>query len=239
MATATKSKTKIDISAAEEGDIFSEQSHYVYTGSVAGTNLHEFTHLESGKTIRLDENYAGNLLQTADQYDSEVEVGIEDKKWTLKQIQDGIKAGEFGDNEPRVGDVKQKGILSIWDDIHSAQVFTVNFNKANKELSNKALTEAKEKQARQALERIALAAKNKKGVAATAAEVIKQIQDNPIVPIEKGEERLLRGYKTQFNSINGVYDVVDMDIKTGSNKRQVNVRAINWLVFNGVKYIVK
>lgn len=239
MATKTAATTKINLSDIEEGDIFSEQSHYVFEGKKHGTNLYQFTHLESGNKISLGDSYVGNLLQTADQYDDTVEVGIEDKKWTLKQIQDGIKAGEIGDDEPRVGDVKQKGILSIWNEIHSQQVFTVNFNKANKELSDKALGEAMAKQGADALNKIATAAKNKKGVAAVAAEVIKDLQLNPIIPIQKGDERTLRGYKTQFESINGVYDVIDMDIKTGVPKRQVNVRAINWLVFNGIKYIVK
>jgi hypothetical protein len=138
-----------------------------------------------------------------------------------------------------VGDLRQKGILSIWADIHSQQVFTVNFYKANKELSTKALAEAKVAQAEEALKKISDAAKNKKGVANIAALVIADIQNNPILPIERGDERPLRGYKTQFESINGVYDVVDMDIRTGVNKRQVNVRAINFLVYNNVKYIVK
>lgn len=234
MATTTTTKKGITVKDIEEGDIFSEQSHYIF--DTKNGNKLAFTHLESGNKVNLTENYVANLLQTADQYDSEVEVGIEDKKWTAAQL---IATGTGGTDDRRVGDVKQKGILSIWDDIHSQQVFTVNFNRANKELSNKALNEAKEKQLVDSLAAIAKAQKEKKGVAQVAADVIRKIQENPILPIEKGEERILRGYKTQFNSINGVYDVIDMDIKTGVPKRQVNVRAINWLVFNGVKYIVK
>lgn len=241
MATKTAVSTKKSIlNDIEEGDVFSEQSHYVYNGSrlqgSQGTQ-YQFLHLESGNVINLDEKYVTDLLKTADQYDTEIEVGIEDKKWTKKQVQE-LDNGTY-DELPREGDVRQKGILTLWNEIHSQQVFTVNFNKANKELSNKALGEAMVKQATEALNEIAQAAKNKKGVAAVAAKVIAHLQTNPILPIEKGEERTLRGYKTQFESINGVYDVVDMDIKTGVNKRQVNVRAINFLVFNGVKYIVK
>lgn len=241
MATKTKmapSSTKINLKEIEEGDIFSEQSHYVYNGVKPGTSNYQFLHLESGNVVNLDEKYVGNLLQTADQYDSEVEVGIEDKKWTARQIEEAKFAATNTDN-PRVGDVRQKGILSIWADIHSQQVFTVNFNKANKELSQKAIDEAKFLQLSKALEAIGNAQKNKKGVAMVASNAIKEIQDNPIIPITKGDERTLRGYKTQFDSINGVYDVIDMDIRTGVAKRQVNVRAINWLCFNGVRYIVK
>lgn len=241
MATTTKSKKMNILSEIEEGDIFSEQSHYIYNGlrvQLGGNKQYQFLHLESGKVVNLDEKYVSELLQTADQYETEVEVGIEDKKWTAKQIEEAHFAVTNTDN-PRVGDVRQKGILSIWNDIHSQQVFTVNFNKANKELSTKALGEAKVKQAEEALKKIAEAAKNKKGVANVAALVIADLQNNPILPIERGEERTLRGYKTQFESINGVYDVVDMDIRTGVNKRQVNVRAINFLVYGGTKYIVK
>lgn len=241
-ATSQLKSEKIKLNEVEEGDIFSEQSHYVYNGKKVGTKQYQFLHLESGNVVNLDEKYVSDLLQTADQYHAEVKVGIEDKKWTAKQLAEEIGIGKekiSPEDAPRVGDVRQKGILSIWDDIHSQQVFTVNFNKANIELSNKALGEAMAKQATEALAKIAAAAKNKKGVAATAAQVIADIQANPILPIQKGDERTLRGYKTQFNSINGVYDVIDMDIRTGVSKRQVNVRAINFLVFNGVKYTVE
>ena len=196
--TATAVKTKINLGEIEEGDIFSEQSHYIFEGKKPGTNQYQFTHLESGNKVSLGDSYVGNLLQTADQYNETVEVGIEDKKWTAKQIADEFGSTTVNPTTPRVGDVRQKGILSIWNDIHSQQVFTVNFNKANKELSDKALGEAMAKQGTEALNKIAQAAKNKKGVAAVAAEVIRHLQENPILPIEKGDERTLRGYKTQF-----------------------------------------
>jgi len=235
--TAITKGTSNILTDIKENDVFSEQSHYIFNGRKPSTNEYQFLHLESGQVVNLDEKYVSELLQTADQYFSEVEVGIEDKKWTKKQIEE-LPIGTYNEL-PKEGDVKQKGILSIWSDIHSQQVFTVKFTKANKELSNKALGEAMAKQATEALAKIADAAKNKKGVAAVAAKVIADLQANPILPIEKGEERILRGYKTQFESVNGLYDVVDMDIRTGSSKRQVNVRAINTLLFNGVKYIVK
>lgn len=238
MPTATATKSNVKLNEIAKGDVFSEQSHYSFLGTKNGK--YQFNHLESENTINLDEKYVGELLQTADQFHDELEVGIEDKKWTAKQITEYLKTsvGASG-TPPREGDIKQKGILSIWADIHSQQVFTVNFNKANTELSNKALETAREAQLNEALNAIAKAAKEKKGVAMVATEAIKKIQQNPVVPIVKGDERTLRGYKTQFESINGVYTVVDMDITTGMPQRQVNVRAINWLVYSGVKYIVK
>jgi len=241
MSTATKVQG-INLAEVEVGDIFSEQSHYVLKEKdiIKGTFLLE--HLESGRTVKLDGSYVSNLLDTADQFDEnkQVEVGKEDKLWTAKQIDEAVKKGELkADHNVRVGDLRQKGIRSIWADIHSQQVFTVNFNKQNTELSDKALLTAKENQLKDALAKIEKAQKNKEGVLKIATEVVKDLQENPILPIVKGDERTLRGYKTQFESINGTYNVVDMDITNGNKQRQVNVNQINWLVYNGVKYLVK
>lgn len=225
--------SKIKVADISKGDVFSEQSHYKFLGKSG--DKYQFKHLESDNVINLDSQYVSDLLKTADQFDSEIEVGREDKFWTAKQIADA----KITDGSVRVGDLKQKGIRSIWADIHSQQVFTVNFNKQSKELSTKALQEEKTKQLAAALSKIEKAQKNKTGVLQAASEAISLLIDNPIIPITKGEERTLRGYKTQFQSINGQYDVVDMDIETGMNKRVVNVNEINWLVFNGVRYVVK
>lgn len=228
---STKQATKILISEIEKGDIFSEESHYIYEGWNGSTR--QFKHLESGQIVNLDEKYVENLLVTADQFSKEEEIGKEDKFWTAKQLTDAKNTTE------REGDLKQKGIRSIWADIHSAKVFTVCFNKQGKELSAKAVQAAKDAKIAQLTDAIDLAMKNKKGVANTAKLVLKDILDNPITMLEKGEERILRGYKVQFSSINGSYDVVDMDIAPPNNRRKVNVNEINWLVIDGVKYIVK
>lgn len=239
MSTATASAKKINLKEVEEGDVFSEASHYVYNGKKGTNGGYQFLHLESGEVVNLTENYVENLLQTADQYANEVEVGREDKNWTAKQIAEAEKQGTLKKGEKREGDLRQRGIRTIWSEIHSAQVFTVNFNKQSKELSNQAQETARAKQLEDAIQLILDAQKSKKGVAKVAEEAIKNIQANPIIPIEKGEERKLRGYKTQFESITGHYNVVDMDIRTGNAQRQVNVTEINWLVYNNIKYIVK
>ena len=52
----------------------------------------------------------------------------------------------------------------------------------------------------------------------------------------------LRGYKIQFESRDGRYDCVDMDItKTDkeSGVRPVNINTIKYLIFDGVKYVVE
>ena len=248
-ATTTAATTtlthKVNLKDVRTGDIFSESSHYVYQGNKVLTGndgkpqtFHQFKHLESGNVINLDEKYVVGLLQTADQFQTEVEVGREDKHWTAKQIEDAKKKGDLpSDTSVREGDIKLKGIRSIWTDIHSEKVFTVCFNKQAKELTAKALKEAKNKQLQEALAEILSTS-----ATMTIEGAIKKIQDNPILPSEPGEERQLRGYKVQFSSTNGFYDVVDMDIQDtgkGSNLRKVNINEINWLVFDGVKYTVK
>lgn len=83
---------------------------------------------------------------------------------------------------------------------------------------------------------------NKKGVANAAKNLITELVNSPVLPYEEGEDRALRGYKIQFESRDGRYDCVDMDItKTDkeSGIRPVNILTIKWLIFNGVKYIVE
>jgi len=76
----------------------------------------------------------------------------------------------------------------------------------------------------------------------TLEDALSSIQNNPIVEFEPGEERKLRGFKVQFSSLNGYYDVIDMDIpdpdNKGANIRKVNINEIKWLVLDGVKYDV-
>ncbi len=220
MSTQTQTEKKLIKTAdIEKGDIFSEESHYVFLEKLG--DKYQFRHLASNAVITLDERYVAELLTTADQFDSEVEVGVEDKYWTAKQIEDAKKKGTLeADSLIREGDLKLKGIRSIWTDIHSSQVWAVCFNKKGKALTKKALVAAKQKQIDEALETIGSGK-------ITLEDAFKGIQENPIFPIEAGEERVLRGYKVQFVSSNGFYDVVDMDITDdgkGSNLRKVHRR---------------
>jgi hypothetical protein len=201
------------------GDIFSEVSHYKFT-KIDG-KAYKFEHLESGNTISLDEKYVSDLLTTADQYFSEEKVTKEDSK-------DGTK----------------KGIRSLFEEIYDSQVFTVCFRKQDTPLSTKKLKELRDAQILEAVGKIESAAKSKKGVAEEAKKVIQEIQANPILPIELGEERILRGYKVQFSSRDGKYNCIDMDLVTDTNDlskaiRPVNINTISWLVYKGVKYTVE
>ena len=224
----------LNIGEINVGDVFSEESHYVYLGQK--NNTHQFKHLESAQVVNLDSKYVTELLKTADQYEEEVEVGVEDKHWTQKQIDDAKKKGTLeADSQIREGDLKLKGIRSIWADIHTTEVFSVCFNKKGKALTKKAFTAAKDKQIQDALAQVGTGK-------ITLEDAFKTVQDNPINQIETPEERVLRGYKVQFSSVSGFYDVVDMDIEDdgkGSNLRKVNITEIKWLVIAGIKYIVE
>jgi hypothetical protein len=233
-AQTTATKLPIDLKSIEAGFVFSEESHYVFLG--LNGKAYEFKHLESGKVIQLDGHYVSELLTTADLYDetAEVEVGVDDKFWTAKQLEDLKKKGE-DIGELREGDLKLKGIRSIWSDIHTTKVFSVCFDKKGKALTKKAFNAAKDKQIADALAKISAGD-------VTMQDAFKFVQENPINEIEKGEERVLRGYKVQFASTNGFYDVIDMDIEDpegkGKNLRKVNINEIKWLVIDGIKYVV-
>jgi len=227
-------KLPVNLNDIDAGDVFSEESHYVFLK--LNGKAYEFKHLESGKVIQLDGHYVSELLTTADQFGPDIiEIGVDDKFWTAKQIEDLKKKGE-DIGELREGDLKLKGIRSIWSDIHTTKVFSVCFDKKGKALTKKALKEAKEKQISDALAKISAGD-------VTMQDAFKFVQENPINEIEKGEQRVLRGYKVQFASINGFYDVIDMDIEDpegkGKNIRKVNINEIKWLVIDGVKYVVE
>lgn len=79
----------------------------------------------------------------------------------------------------------------------------------------------------------------KKGVAEAAKKFITELIKNPILPYEEGEDRVLRGFKIQFDSRDGRYNCIDMDIEGENNVRPVNINTIKWLIYNNVKYIVE
>lgn len=218
-----------DITDIQSGDVFSESSHYVYVCKNVDGSF-RFKHLESKNEVNLTKDYVESLLATADQFANTVTVGKENKLWTAKQLSDA------GNTVDRPGDVKIPGIRTIWDNIHSSQVFTVAFYKQDKKKTKKDYQNELDNQLLDAINKITAAQKGKRGVANVAGEVIKEIQKNPISDVIPGELREMRGYKAQFSSITGFYDVYDMDI---NDLRKVNVNEIQWLVIDNTKYIVE
>lgn len=204
------------INQLKQGSIISESSHYI-VNRVSGSTAW-LTHFESGEEVQIGMSYLKNYTNSADLYDTTVEVTKEDKK-------DGTL-----------------GIRSIWENIHSGQVFTVCFKKQDKPKSKRKLQEEIDAIVEQFSDSIDTVKNNKKGVANAAKNLVTELVNNPVLPYEEGEDRVLRGYKIQFESRDGRYDCVDMDIVRTDKEfgiRPVNINTIKWLIFNGVKYIVK
>lgn len=81
---------------------------------------------------------------------------------------------------------------------------------------------------------------SKKGVADWAKKTLYTLMNNPIPKIVEGEDRVLRGYKIQFESRDGKYQCIDMDIEDSENNvRLVNINTIKWLIIDNTKYIVQ
>lgn len=204
------------INQLKRGSIISESSHYIVNR--VSSSAAWLTHFESGEEVQIGMSYLKNYTNSADLYDTTVEVTKEDKK-------DGTL-----------------GIRSIWENIHSGQVFTVCFKKQDKPKGKRKLQEEIDAIVEQFSNGIDRVKNSKKGVASAAKYFIAELINNPVLPYEEGEDRVLRGYKIQFESRDGRYDCVDMDIvrtDKESGIRPVNINTIKWLIFNGVKYIVK
>lgn len=204
------------INQLKKGSIISESSHYIVENILGSTAT--LTHFESGQQVQISTSYLENYTNSADLYNQEFKVGKEDKK-------DGTL-----------------GIRSIWENIHSGQVFTVCFKKQDKPKSQKKLNAEISSLIESFSNEIDNVKNNKKGVANCAKQLIEELVKNPILPYEEGEERVLRGYKIQFSSRDGRYDCVDMDITRTDKEsgiRPVNINTIKWLIFNGIKYTVE
>ena len=206
----------IDTDKLKVGDILSESSHYKVQG-IYGSEI-VMTHFESNTTVTLNELYVKNLLHSGDEFSNVVEVTKEDKK----------------DGTP--------GIRTIFENIHGGQVFTVCFKKQDKPKSKKKMQEEIDAIVNMFSEKIDKVKSQKKGVSDAAKALVNTLINKPVLPYEKGEDRILRGYKIQFTSRDGRYDCVDMDIERTEKEsgiRPCNINTIKWLIYNGVKYVVK
>ena len=204
------------VNQLKAGSIISESSHYI-VNRISGSRAW-LTHFESGEEVEIGVSYLKNYTNSADLYTQEMKVTKEDKK-------DGTL-----------------GIRSIWENIHSGQVFTVCFKKQDKPKSKRKIQEEVDAIIEQFSNSIDEVKNSKKGVANAAKNLITELINNPVLPYEEGEERVLRGYKIQFESRDGRYNCVDMDIhrtEKESGVRPVNINTISYLIFDGIKYIVE
>lgn len=198
----------------KKGDILSESSHYRVKNILGSSIILE--HFESKNEVSIDKDYLHNFCNTADSYTTEVKVTKEDKK-------DGTL-----------------GIRSIWENIYNNKVFTVCFKKQDTKKSNKQFTTEVNALAEQMCKEIDQVKASKKGVADWAKKTFYALMSNPIPKIIEGENRVLRGYKIQFESRDGKYQCIDMDIEDSENNiRLVNINTIKWLIIDNIKYIVQ
>lgn len=195
------------------GDVLSESSHYVVTGIYGNDTV--LKHQESGDSVHINKMYIKKYLESADEVINEVKVTKEDKK-------DGTL-----------------GIRSIFESIHGTQVFTVCFKKQDTPKSQKKLNAEIATLISDFSNEIDTIQKSKKGVADAAKRFAEELITHPILPYEEGEDRVLRGFKIQFESRDGRYNCVDMDIKDNNNIRPVNINTIKWLIIGGTKYVVE
>ena len=198
----------------KKGDILSESSHYRVKNILGSSVILE--HFESRNEVTIAKDYLHNFCNTADSYITEIKVTKEDKK-------DGTL-----------------GIRSIWENIYNSKVFTVCFKKQDTKKSNKQFTTEVNALAEQMCKEIDQVKASKKGVADWAKKTLHALMSNPIPKIVEGEDRILRGYKIQFESRDGKYQCIDMDIEDSENNvRLVNINTIKWLIIDNIKYIVQ
>lgn len=195
------------------GDVLSESSHYVVTGIYGNDTV--LKHQEGGDSVHINKMYIEKYLESADEVINEVKVTKEDKK-------DGTL-----------------GIRSIFESIHGTQVFTVCFKKQDTPKSQKKLNAEIATLISDFSNEIDTIQKSKKGVADAAKRFAEELITHPILPYEEGEDRVLRGFKIQFESRDGRYNCVDMDIEDNNNIRPVNINTIKWLIIGGTKYVVE
>ncbi|WEY17548.1 hypothetical protein [Kolpuevirus frurule] len=202
------------IKSFKVGDVLSESSHYKVLADNGNLNF-KLKHLESGDIVYIGKEYIHNYLESADDFTNEVKVTREDKK-------DGTL-----------------GIRSIFEGIHGSQVFTVCFKKQDTPKSKKKLQAELDAIIEQFSNRIESVKASKKGVADAAKNLVSTLVVNPILPYEEGEDRVLRGFKIQFESRDGRYNCIDMDIEDANNVRPVNINTIRWIILGGTKYVVE
>lgn len=218
----------VDGSKLTKGASLSESSHYIFEERI-GNSMH-LIHLESGDKVQIGATYVEKYLRSADQYDSEVIVGKEDKYWTEKQI--------LTQDDPtiKVGDLKLEGIQTVFQKINSQQVLTVGFYKVPEKLTNKEFKRLRDEQAGTLLEKLEKIASQKKGIKDAAIQAIYEVQDNPIHLYKEPELRVMTGYKLQFVSKNGHYEFFDM---VENEQRRVNIGTLQWIIYDRVKYILE
>ncbi len=218
------------------GDFLTELSNYtVLKTSVDSVDL---VHGNTGQKVTIGKPYAEVFLIPADQFVKEEKVGREDTYWTQKQIDEAVSKGVPGAEKLTVGDLKAKGIRSIFLDYPLNTACAVCFVKKDKPLSKAAYEKALEEKTQRDLLEITAGNKSLK-------EVLVESNRNPVLGYVPGEERVMIGYKMSNLSATSDYDFMDVKVpgstQTGFThlQKSIDLSTIKWMVADGVKYSVK
>lgn len=125
--------------------------------------------------------------------------------------------------------VSKTEMQEIFNHIPVGDVFTVAFIKKPKELSSREYSK-KVKEVKDEL--VGIIKSNKIKDPEYIIEFAWSHMVSKEIPLE---ERVLRGYKNNNVSINGLYSVKDMDI---DENRTVNIRTIKSLIYKGTNYLL-
>jgi hypothetical protein len=232
----------MEINNVKEGEFLSEISHYKVRkdSDLELMSSVSITHLASSGEYSFTGTYVKDHLKSASQYDEVIKVGKEDKFWTNKQVADwirenwdGVNIHDFAVNVPKVGDLKLKGIRSVFQEIRDQTVFTVVFQKVDQKKTKKAYEAEISERVERFLVPVIKAKTSKKSMEEAAKASVTDLIKNPVLDYIPGEMRTMICYKTQFSSRDGHYSVFDLE-KQGV--AQVNIKTIQSIIFDGVKY---
>lgn len=199
----------MNINDIQVGDVFSETSYFTVKRIEDDAVIFKSTVLPDNE-VPVANAYVEGFMSTANQYESE-------EKVTLTKLQE------------------------VFANIGN-QVFMVNFTKKATKKTKKAIKAEKEALIKGAVDDAMSAISNRRGnrefsvKKANLEAVIQEVVDTPVQEIIPGEDRTLIGYKVQMNTETGLYQCMDMEI---NQERPVNIRELNWLIYDGVKYTRK
>lgn len=227
--------------------IYSELSRYRESGlDSAGTV--KMLHLESGDVVGISREYIENYMIPASHFTQTETVGQKDKLWTegqvnaeLDKLTFSLKAtaaeiAEQARKVPKPGDVRVKGIRTIFREIPIGEVFTVVFRKAPTQKSQRAYQMEIEERVEKAKENLERIQRNKEGVLAAALDELKKAYLSPVLKQTPGPLRSLVGYKLSNGTDTSHYLCLDCEIR---ERRLVNITTIESLITRGVKYEVE
>lgn len=214
-----------------EGDIHSEFSLYVVTKDA--DRDWSVKSLITNEAIEYGKNIFRSMTVSATQYTEEVIIGLEDKLWTIGQLEKEYPTPTH--NTPNVGSVRIQGIRNLWKQLPKEAVFCVEYEKLASIEHKNAKTDD-------------LIAKLDKCPGREAKR--KCILDSFNAKELTHETRILIGKKREMDTKSGNYAVIDLKMLSEKKNphtqevqkecyRIVNVNNIRKFTWNNKLYIVE